>query len=102
MVPEITWSFDAINTYNSVIDYLQNEWTDKEVMNFANRTREKLQIIQLQPKIGRLVNKKLHIRRTLVHKKTTLFYRYRPNKKELELLLFWNNLQNPQRVIYPG
>lgn len=81
MVPEITWSFDALNTYNSVIDYLQNEWTEKEVKNFANRTREKLKIIQLQPKIGRLVNKKLHIHRTLVHKKTTLFYRYRPNKK---------------------
>jgi plasmid stabilization system protein ParE len=100
MVSEIIWSAGAIDTYNAIIQYLYDEWTDKEVRNFGKRVDAKLQILRLQPRIGRLVNKKGNVHRTLVHKKITLVYRCKLRKNEIELVTFWNNLQDPKRLKY--
>ena len=100
MVSQIIWSDGAIDTYNAIIKYLEDEWTDKEINNFATRVSDKLQALQMQPRMGRLVSKKYKVYRTLVHKRISLVYRYKPVKKEIELVTFWNNLQDPKRLKY--
>ncbi len=100
MVSEIIWSGRSIDTYNAIIDYLLKEWTDKEIYNFATRVSDKLKILKLQPRIGMVVNKRQNIYRTLVHKRVTLVYHYKPLKKEIELVTFWQNSQNPKRLKY--
>lgn len=100
MVPKIVWSPEAIDTYNAIIQYLHDEWTDREVYHFGKKVAFKIHILQMQPKSGRLLNNRRAIYRTLIHKKTTLVYRYRVRKNEIELVTFWNNAQNPKRLKY--
>ena len=40
------------------------------------------------------------IRKGFVNNLVSLFYRVKPQKKEIELLLFWNNRQNPKKLKY--
>jgi hypothetical protein len=52
----------------------------------------------MQPKIGNQTSKNPAIFRTLVHKKITVVYKYKPLKKEIELITFWNNQQDPKKL----
>ena len=38
MVKEIIWTPQAQITFNNVIDYLQNKWTEKEIVKFVEST----------------------------------------------------------------
>ena len=100
MVVQIEWSEKAEDTFDSIIAYLEKDFTQREVTNFVNRVYEKLELLQSFPKIGVPNTRKKNTYRTLVHKKITLVYHYKPIKKEIVLITFWNNLQNPARLKY--
>ena len=95
MVHKIVWSALAIKTYVDNIEYLEKEWTDKEVKNFIIAVQRKLLSLSLQPRIGAITSKRANLRKTIVNKRILLFYRYKPNKKEVELVRFFNTYQHP-------
>ena len=98
MVFKITWSSLAVKTYIAAIDFLDKEWTNREVKNFIKAVERKLSLLSLQPKTGKLTSKRLHVRQTVIHKRMILIYRFRPLKKEVELVRFFNTRQNPKRL----
>jgi len=100
MAIQIEWSEKAEDTFEGIIAYLEKEFTQREVINFVNRVYEKLELLQSFPKIGVPNARKKNTYRTSVHKKVTLVYHYKPIKKEIVLIAFWNNLQNPARLKY--
>jgi len=100
MVNQIEWSIQAENSFENIITYLEKEFTQREVVNFANRVYEKLALLSVFPKLGTPNATKKNTYRTLIHKKITLVYHYKPIKKEIVLITFWNNLQNPKRIQY--
>ena len=97
MVCTIVWSGLALKTYISNIEYLKEEWTEAEVRNFITAVEKKIVLLSLQPRMGRITNKKRNVRRTMIHKRIALIYRYKPLKGEIELVRFWNNYQNPKK-----
>ncbi len=100
MVDKIIWSPRALATFDVAINYLSEEFADKEVEKFILRVYAKLALLQKQPFIGAVAGKKRNYFKTLVHKKVTLVYHYKPVKKEIELVTFWNNLQDPKSLKY--
>jgi len=46
MVNQVAWSLKAISTFENIIDYLETEWTEKEVTNFVTRVYDKLELIR--------------------------------------------------------
>ncbi len=44
--------------------------------------------------------KKKKVRKALITKHNTLYYRIKPSKTELELITFWDNRQNPNKLTY--
>jgi hypothetical protein len=42
--------------------------------------------------------KKKNVRKGLISKHNTLYYRVKPRKKELQLLMFWDNRQDPKKL----
>jgi plasmid stabilization system protein ParE len=96
MVPhKIIWSELAINTYLSNIEYLESAWTHREIDNFIASVSDKIALLSLQPRIGSPTNKRKNVRKTLVHKNILLIYRHKPQKKEIELIPFFNTHQQP-------
>lgn len=98
MVCKITWSLLALKTYISNVQYLEKEWTNKEVKKFIDAVQRRLAILFFQPQTGRLTSKRLHVRQTVIHKRVLLIYRFKPLKREIELIRFLNTYQNPKRL----
>ena len=91
----IIWSEKAIEDVLNTIDYLESEWTVKEVKRFSDKTNEILDKLSK----GNIRFKKSGYKDTLVVpivKQINLFY-----KKEgdnIILLRFWNNYQDPEKL----
>ena len=96
MVNEIVWSDNAQKTFDGVIDYLQKEWTEKEIIKFIRLVNAKFEVLRTFPKIGVLIKKNIYV--TIINKKVSLFYKYSSTKKEVILILFWDTQQNPKAL----
>lgn len=98
MVKEVVWTIRAANTYWQIIDYLQEEFGERSVKEFVNTVDNKIELISSNPYLFRksIIQRNIFI--TVVHKRTTLVYRYRPVKKIVQLLVFWNTRMNPQKL----
>ena len=95
MVHKIIWSSLAIKTYVNNIEYLEKEWSEKEVNNFISVVQRKLFSLSLQPRLGIITNKRKNIRKTILNKRIVLIYRHKPLKNEIELVRFFNTYQRP-------
>ncbi len=62
---------------------------------FLDRVDEVVNIIKLTPEIYPLLNKNDQIRRCVVVKQITLYFRV-VSADQIDLLTFWNNFQNPE------
>ncbi len=97
---KISWTPTAIKTYFKVLDYLEEAWTKNEVQNFADEVEKVLNQIAENPGMFEASRKKKNIRKAYITRHNTLYYRIKPIKKELELLTFWDNRQNPEKLMY--
>jgi plasmid stabilization system protein ParE len=99
MVYKVSWTAKALESYISNIKYLESKWTEREIKKFIIAVEKKIKNLSSQPGIGSSRNKKQrNIRHSVIHKRVSLIYRYKPVKKEVELLRFWNTYQNPKRL----
>ena len=99
MVFEIIWTFKALESFENNIRYLEKEWTQKEIRSFISTVEEKLHILSHHPNLGSARNKSnKSIRLTVLHKKVSLIYRVKTRKKQVELLRFWNTMQDPTKL----
>ena len=97
---KISWTRTARRTYFKVLDYLAENWTKREVVNFINEVENLLNQITNNPEMFQSSRKKKNVRKALITKHNTLYYRIKPRKKELELITFWDNRQNPNKLAY--
>ena len=96
---KISWTKRAWATYQSNILYLQNAWTENEVSNFVIAVDKWISGLQKHPKSGTPRNIKTpDIRFSVVHKRIILVYKYKPQKNEIDLLVFWNTNQHPKKL----
>src|SRR5580698_2883594 len=93
MVCKIIWSPLALKTYIANLEYLEKEWSVKEVANFTLSVQKKLELLSIHPKIGIRSSKRKSLRKVVIHKRMILIYRYKAQKKEIEIVQFWNTYQ---------
>lgn len=89
------WTDLALKDYHDNIDYLLQEWSEKEAISFIEDVESVLESL----KSGNLEFKESNyrnIRECVVCKQITLYYRHF-NDKEIELLRFWNNSKDKRK-----
>jgi hypothetical protein len=91
---EIIWTKQAEFSYNSNIEYLENFWTEKEIVNFELEVFRTLEIIENNINIGK-EEKELNCKSIIILKQITLFYDIIENY--IVLLNFWNNKQDTKK-----
>lgn len=92
----VTWSPTARITYYQVLEYLDDKWTVKEIEAFINRTEEVINYICDNPMLYPY-SKESDTHKCVVVKQVSLFYRVRTTT--IELLVFWDNRQDPIRLL---
>lgn len=70
---KIIWSKAAETDYLENINFLLEDWTEKQVLSFINTVNEHLNLIRKNPEIFALT-KYLHVRSVLIIKQIRLFY----------------------------
>jgi len=91
----VTWSPTARLTYYRILEYLAENWTIKEIESFIDRTEEV---------INHICNNHLlypysiesDTYKCVVVKQVSLFYRVKTDS--IELLVFWDNRQEPSKL----
>jgi plasmid stabilization system protein ParE len=89
---------EAILTFGNRIEYLKIHWTDKEIRNFENRIKQYLEVLKDEPYIGKRPGKLKNVYIGVIIKPVSLIYRVKSRTKEIELLLFIDNRQDPKRI----
>lgn len=91
---KIIWQVNSEMTYQSEIEYIYFKWNFKEAKKFEELVIENLNRLSINPLIGKFdINLKLYF--FVFSKQTTLYYTVNHNTKIVNLLVFWNNLKNP-------
>jgi len=92
---KIAWTDNALSELKATYKYLEENWTEREMKNLSIEIERTIKLISNDPKIFPISNKK-KIRKAVVKKLNTLYYR--ENKENLvEILSFFSNRQNPKR-----
>ncbi len=97
---KIIWTFTAKGTFAQILKYLLENWTTKEIDKFTLEVRHTISQLEKNPYMFEASSKNKTIRKGFVNNLVSLFYRVKPQKNEIELLLFWNNRQNPKKLKY--
>jgi len=90
----IFWTDHALNELSNTIEYLEENWTKKDLKNFAIKLDNALKLISTNPYIFQ--NSELTgIRRAVVAKHNSLYYRL--NNETIEILSFFSHSQNTNK-----
>jgi plasmid stabilization system protein ParE len=100
MVEKVVWTNKASKTYWQIIEYLYSEFGNEVVARFVTTVHNKIELIKSNPYLFRRSTSQKNVFITVIHKRTSLTYRYRPIKKRVELLIFWGTRMNPANNPY--
>ena len=95
---EVIWSAKAKITYFKVLEYLDVNWTKKEIIQFNHRTEIVILSIQGNPEMFPASLKYKKIRKAFVDKNNSFFYTVDKQNKKIHLLTFFDNRQNPAKL----
>ncbi len=94
MIYKIEWKAVATFSYFNEIDFILSKWNEVEAQKFEDLVYDFLATLSKTPEIG-IYNTKNNCYSLVISKQTTLYYKIIEDKSQIDLILFWNNKQNP-------
>jgi plasmid stabilization system protein ParE len=76
---KLFWSEEAISNLEEIIDYLNHQWTQKEVAKFKNKLGKQLDLIIQNPFLFPISNYNQRLRKAVMSRQTTIFYKINGN-----------------------
>ena len=92
---KILWTDFALKELEKTVEYLEENWTEKELRNLAENIEEKVALISQNPNLFQASNYKKEIRRVVILKHNTLYYRIKNN--QIVIISFFSNRQSPKK-----
>ena len=98
MSKQIVWSPSAECDFANILEYLQENWEERVTNQFIDLTEGILAQISLNPKQFPLIHKKQKIRKCVITKHNTLFYR--ESNSQVDLLRIYDTRQDPNTLTF--
>ena len=96
MPKPVIWSTQADKDLERILDYLAQEWENSVSAKFLDLIDFLLKQIAINPRQFPLIHKSLNIRKCVVTKHNTLYYR---NKRTVvEVLRIYDTRQDPEKL----
>lgn len=93
---EIKWTLNAQNELNAIYDYLEANWTFREIKFFSMELERILSLICKFPYIFPASLSKKSVRRCTISKQTSLYYKI--NKNQIVIISLFDNRRNPNTL----
>ena len=94
----IVWSPLSENDFENILDYLEKNWEARVASNFIDLTENILNQIGENPKQFPICYKRKRIRKCVLTRHNTLFYR--EGKSNIEILRIYDTRQDPNSLIF--
>ncbi len=85
MAIEIIWSVRAEKGFDRIVNYLKEDWTEREIRNFMQESQDFFDLLKKNPKILQ-PSKKANIYRGSMNRLTMVTYKIRPRKEQIVLV----------------
>jgi plasmid stabilization system protein ParE len=92
----LIWSDEALENLKKIIEYLENRWTKKEIQKFAKLLDKRLDLIEKNPFLFAESKNFNDLRRSVLSKQTTIYYRI--NNNDVHIITLFDNRQNPENI----
>ncbi len=93
---KIIWSDEALTNLDAILKYLEIYWTEKEIKRFLNNLDKRIKLISLNPLIFPSTLRSNNIRKSVLSKQTSIFYRV--SKDQIEIISIFDTRQNPDKL----
>ena len=92
---KIFWTDHALSELEQTIEYLENKWTERELRIFSAKLDHTIELISKSPEMFPSSLEKKGIRKAVVEKYNTLYYRI--NNENVEIISLFSNRKNPNK-----
>jgi plasmid stabilization system protein ParE len=96
MPKQVIWSPQSENDFSNILEYLLQNWDKKVVIRFIDIVDELINQITINPKQFPVIQKKLKIRKCVITKHNSLYYRER--RGYIDILRIYDNRQDPRKL----
>ena len=93
----VLWTPTAELSYAKELEKISEEWSISEIINFMNLVDDFIKKLESGIIEGK-VSQKTNLRSFVISKQTTLYFDVFEDTQIIELLLFWNNKDNPKEL----
>jgi len=93
---KLLWSDRASDDLRNIINYLSENWTQKEIKKFAKRLEKRLQIITINPRLYPLTKKRKNVRRSVLTKQTIVYYQV--TEDTITIVTLFDARRNPSKL----
>jgi plasmid stabilization system protein ParE len=82
---------------NELLEYLENEWSEKVKIDFIDKFDRILTIIKSNPESFQKSDLVKGLHQCVITSQTTIYYRY--NKNFVYIITIFDNRQNPKKLV---
>ncbi len=93
---KIIWTDEALDNLANIIEYLEHRWTKREIHNFSRLLDRQVNLIRLNPELFPVSATSLGLRKSVLTKQTTIYYRI--DGKQIRIVTLFDNRQDPKKI----
>lgn len=93
---KLIWSDEALNGLKEIIEYLERNFSEKDIKKFVAKFDKQLEIIRNYPEMFPFSPKSKIIRRTIVAKLTSIYYHV--GADVIYIVTIYDNRKNPDNL----
>ena len=89
---KVYWTIESNNNLESILNFLKESWTQREIKNFSNRLSKLISLIKQNPFLFPISQYNPRLRKAALSKQITIFYKI--SGQIIYLTYLFNNKQN--------
>jgi plasmid stabilization system protein ParE len=88
----ISWSDEAIETFDAIVLFIEKKWSERQAKIFIKQTQKIFSLISDYPYMYK-ASISSNVRQAFITKQTSVYYEI--HKTHITILFFWDNRQEP-------
>ena len=93
---KLFWSKESISNLESILSYLESQWTDREIASFKRNLSKQLELIERNPKLFPVSDVQPRLRKAVLSKQTTILYELK--EYEIHIAYLFSNKMDIVRI----
>ena len=89
---KVFWSDEATETFDSIVIFIENKWSERQAETYVKHTQRILSLISDQPYMFK-ASIENNIRQATITPQTSMYYEV--HNDYITILFFWDNRQEP-------